>query len=431
MGYHLKLFSNEDSTGFNPKLPTILHIDLNCCFASIEQQANPNLRGKPVVVTPTLSLSGCVISPSREAKALGIKTGTRNRQALAICPNLIILHADPDKYRFVHLQMRKLLQEYSSVVIPKSIDEFIVDFSDYPKVYPVLNTLAKEIKQRIKDEIGEILTVSIGIGPNRFLAKTAAGIKKPDGLEEINFDNHPAMFANLKLVDLPGINFRMERRLNFAGIGSVTALYNASLDKLIKSFGGVAGYYWYLKLRGWEIEEGERARKSYGNSCVIGQPLTTRDQVLGVIQKLTEKMGQRLRFGGAQARGVHLSLMYADHSYWHEGHKLDKYLFDSRDIYQQLVAILQNQPEPRPVKKIAVTVFDLEFSPSYQLELFADTSKQAQLVAAVDKVNRQWGCFTLTPARMLEFKDQEVVVDRIAFGGVKELEELSLIGGGV
>lgn len=430
MGYHLKLFSEEDQTSFNPKLPQLCHIDLNCCFASIEQQANPLFRGKPLVVTPTMSRSGCVISPSREAKALGIKTGTRNWEALKVCPNLIILHADPDKYRFVHLKLKKLLQDYSNTVLPKSIDEFIVDFSDYPNVYPKLHQIGQEIKERIKAEIGEVLTVSIGIGPNRFLAKTAAGIKKPDGLEEINFDNHLEVFSNLKLTDLPGINIRNQRRLNLAGIQTVPELATRSLNQLTQAFHSVEGLYWYLKLRGWEIEETERARRSYGNSCVIGQPLQNQNQVLAVIQKLTEKMGYRLRRGGAQAQGVHLSLVYADHSYWHKGRKVERYLFDSQDLYQELTRLLQDQPSFRPVKKVAVTAFDLEFAKGYQLELFSDTAKQVKRVKAVDQINSYYGHFTLTPTRMLPFKDQEVVVDRIAFGGVKELEELSLDDGG-
>lgn len=161
-------------TNFNPAPPLVMHIDFNSCFASIEQQANPLLRGKPVVVAAYASPKGCILAASREAKTMGkIKTGMQVQQARTLIPNLIVLEPDSMKYRAAHRALYKLLLSYTSDVEPKSIDEFVCYFQDF-KTRPDPKAMALEIKSRIKSELGEYLTVSIGFGPNRFLAKQAA-----------------------------------------------------------------------------------------------------------------------------------------------------------------------------------------------------------------------------------------------------------------
>lgn len=160
---------------FNPNPPTILHIDLNSCFATVEQQAKPLLRGKVIGMALFTGRGGCVIAPSIEAKRLGIKTGMRVGEYQNIYPKMIILPPDPPKYRFVHMRIRHLLEEYSPKVVPKSIDEFVVDFSGTPSFKRGLVDTAQEIKDRMRAEIGGHLTTSVGIAPNRTLAKLAAG----------------------------------------------------------------------------------------------------------------------------------------------------------------------------------------------------------------------------------------------------------------
>ena len=182
MAYPTELF-------FNPKPSTVMHIDLNSCFATVEQQANPHLRGKPIAVAAYDSPSGCIIAPSVEAKLLGIKVGMRVKDGRLLCPNLIIHEPDPWKYRNVHLALKKIISNYTNNFYPKSIDEFVLDLEGYPAFSLGMTNIAKEIKRRIKKEVGEWLTVSVGISTNRFLAKTASGLNKPDGLDEINSQN--------------------------------------------------------------------------------------------------------------------------------------------------------------------------------------------------------------------------------------------------
>src|SRR3989339_2040646 len=139
----------------NPNEPTIMHLDLNSCFASIEQQANPLLRGKPIVVAAYTTPNGCILAPSIEAKKEGIKVGMRVRDAQLLYPKVVVLTPDPPKYRDVHLRLRRLLNEYSPNVVPKSIDEAVIDFSGTTALTRGLVNTGLEIKKRIKNEIGE------------------------------------------------------------------------------------------------------------------------------------------------------------------------------------------------------------------------------------------------------------------------------------
>ncbi|KKQ98780.1 MAG: Nucleotidyltransferase/DNA polymerase involved in DNA repair [Candidatus Woesebacteria bacterium GW2011_GWB1_39_12] len=410
---------------FNPKPSTILHIDLNSCFATIEQQANPHLRGKPIAVAAYSTPNGCILAPSVEAKRYGIKTGMRVKDGKLLYPNLIILPPDPWKYRNVHLKLRRLISNYTADLYPKSIDEFVLNLEGYPSlVTSSMENVAREIKTRIKKEIGEWLTVSIGIAPNRFLAKLASSFHKPDGLDEINKANFLDCYLKLRLTDLPYIKIRNAIRLNNMGIYTVVDFYNAPLWKLKAAFESINGYYWYLRLRGWEIDDAIFRRRSYGNSYALPRPLVTPEELSPILAKLVTKMGARLRHAGYKAKGVHVAVSFRDGGFWHKNVTLEKVIFDTRDIYKKAFKILCSSPYRKPVRELAVSSFNLMKYRQTQLELFEDVVRKEKLVNSIDEINERWGDFVITPARMLAASD--AVPDRIAFGGVKELEEFTL-----
>lgn len=407
---------------FNTKLPTIMHIDLNSCFATIEQQANPFWRDKPLAVAAYNSPAGCIVAPSVEAKRFGIKTGMRVKDGKMLCPELIVVTPDPWKYRSIHLQFRKIIESYTDHYAPKSIDEFVLDLEGAPAYKKGMVTVAQEIKDRIRKEVGEFLRVSIGIAPNRFLAKQGAGLHKPDGLDIIDRDNYLDIYSNLSLTDLTGIKTANTIRLNNCGIYTVLDFYNGSIATLRSAFQSICGYYWYLRLHGWEIDDVEFARHSYGNSFAIPKPLEKVEDLAPILMKLIEKTGMRLRTAGYRAKGVHLALVFRDWDYWHKGVTLPDYIFDSRDIYKMAFRLLQSCPQRKPVREIAESVFHLEKHEHSQLGLFEDTIKKEKLVEAVDTINKRWGNFVITPAMMMGTED--LVIDRVAFGGIKELEEI-------
>ncbi|OGC79558.1 hypothetical protein A3K01_01425 [candidate division WWE3 bacterium RIFOXYD1_FULL_43_17] len=410
---------------FNPKPPTLMLIDINSCFATIEQQANPQLRGHPVAVAAYDTPSGCILAASYEAKRLGVKTGMRVKEGKLLAPNLTVLTPDPQKYRDVHLKLRAVLNKFSDVVIPKSIDEFIVNLEGCPSFKKGMRNVAAEIKELIKKDVGDWITVSIGIGPNIFLAKTAAGLKKPDGLEEIVVNNFEAVYSSLEITGLHGIKQRNAARLATQNIYTVTDFYKASSATLERAFGSITGYYWYLRLRGWEIDDVEWGRRSYGNSYAIPDRLSKNEDLAPILYKLVEKTARRLRKAGYKAKGVHVSINYRDGSHWHHGHITGKTLFDPRDVFKEAYRIMCHSPYAgKTVAILAESVFDIFDNDTTQLDLFDDIGRKEKLYSAVDEITDKWGEFVITPARMLSAKKH--VHDRIAFGGIKELEEFTL-----
>lgn len=406
---------------FNPKASTIMHIDLNSCFATVEQQANPHLRGKPIAVAAYNSASGCIIAPSVEAKRLGIKVGMRVKEGRILCPTLIVREPDPWKYRNVHIALRRIIENYTNDFFPKSIDEFVLNLEGYPAYSLGMVSVAREIKERIKREVGEWLTVSIGISTNRFLAKTASGLNKPDGLDEINIKNHLDIYKKLELTDLNGIKTQNAARLNSVGIYSVLDFYESDIKKLKAAFNSISSYYWYLRLKGWEIDDVVFARRSYGNSYALPKPFYKLEDLSPILSKLVTKMTARLRKAEYKARGVHVAVVYRDGGYWHKGVGFERELFDTADIYKEAFRILKKSPYKKPVRNLAVSCFNLVKNETTQLDLFDDIGKKKEVAKAVDKVNNRWGEFVITPARLLSAKED--VQDRIAFGNVKESEE--------
>lgn len=397
---------------FNPAAPRIMHIDINSCFATIEQQANPLLRGAPIAVVAYDSPKGCILAASIEAKRYGVKTGMRLADGRALCPEMLAIPPDPDKYRFVHKSLKSLLDKYCSETHPKSIDEFVLNFASHKGENPM--KIAQNIKVDIRRDIGEWISVSIGVSTNRQLAKVAAGMVKPDGLVEITKDNFKEIYRSLKLTDLHGINTRNEARLNSVGIKSVTEFYLAPLWKLRAAFGSVSADYWYTRLRGYEIDNIEFERRSFGNSYSIPQNLRTSRQLSPILAKLVNKTASRLRAAGYSAHGVHVGITFKRGGYWHHGERLQEPVFYTSDIFKAAYRILETATLPRPVHTLSVTVYDLVPAGPLQLSAFEDLEKKKSLAQAIDKINAKFGNFVLGTANMLSAGD--AVKDRIGFG---------------
>lgn len=280
-----------------------------------------------------------------------------------------------------------------------------------------MQDIATEIKNKIKKEIGEFITVSIGIAPNRFLAKTAASYKKPDGLFEINKNNYWQVFESLKLTDLCGIKIRNAIRLSRVNVFKVTDLYNADIQKLKSGFHGIFGYYWYMRLHGYEIDNAEVARKSFGNSYSLPKPYQTFEELSPILTKLIEKMARRLRRRNYEAQGVHLGISFRDHSYWHKGKKLIYPIWNTSDFKREIFKLLASAPlggDGKYARNLSVSCFNLKIKNSMQLDITCDVIKKENLTKALDIINDKYGEFTIIPARMAY--NENYVLDRIAFG---------------
>ena len=424
------ILENRKTCGFNPTTPNlafniseprVMHIDLNSCFASVEQQANPLLRDKPVAVVASVAPYGCVLAPSVEAKLWGVKTGMTLSEARLLCPWLIARLADPDKYRQVHAQFAKLLDDYSPHVISKSIDEFVLTLPQIQGFNPrqIYQTqglnpckIATDIKSRIKTEIGDYLRVSIGVSTNQILAKLASGLHKPDGFDIIDSSNFLDVYSKIDLQEFCGINVRNEARLHRVGIFTPIQFYLADIQTLKSAFQSVLGRYWYTRLRGYEVDDVEFERRSYGQSYVLPRPMKY-EEWRPILAKLIAKAARRLRSSGSYATGVGLSLNFGDHTSWHTTHKGSSLMMDDASLLTSALNLLQRTDLCKPVKKIAVTCYGLAVD-SGQLSCLVDTIKQKSLIASLDKLNDKWGEYSVTRGSFLGSEGH--VRDAIAFG---------------
>lgn len=406
----------------NYNRPMMMHIDLNSCFAIIEQQANPLIRNKPVAIAAYDTPRGAVIASSYEAKALGIKLGVNVREARMLCRDVIVMMPDPEKYFDAHRRFKKVLLNYTDDVMPKSVDEFVIDFRGSRAIAlgKSLEEVGMEIKQDIRQAIGEYVTVNVGIGPNRFLAKLAAGLHKPDGLDVIDGNNLRDVYKTLELTDLPGINVRYQARLNVEGIYTPLQFLDAPLLLLKKQvFKSIVGYYWFLRLRGHEVDNINFGRKTFGQQYALGKKTIDREELSRLLMKLSEKTGRRLRRHGSIASGVHLWLNFENRMYWAKGKKLKNDIYSTQDIYLAAQKLLNSAQIPAKVTNMGVTVFGLHPSSPRQLGLFDDSRLDTRsLAVASDIVNDRYGEFTLVPAIMANMQD--VILKRVAFGSTGE-----------
>ena len=402
----------------------IMHIDLNSAFATTEQQAHPSLRGKPMGVTNRISKECCVIAASYEAKALGIKTGMRRTEAMSICPNFILLETDPPKYHAVYQKLIRIMQSYSPKTKMKSIDEGVIDFHGMESVLRgrTLIEIGYEIKQRVRDEIGDWMKINIGIGTNHFLAKQAAGWHKPDGLDKIDHTNLLDFYSQLKLTDLTGIASRNEARLNSWGINTPLDFFKADEYTLKKKvFKGITGTYWYRRLRGYEIDDYKTNLGMVGRQWVVKDPSEKNDYLLPCLSFLCETTGMKLRYREAEARGVCVWALYNNGEYWHGKRTYRTTFYTNQEIYRRAMELFNQRPHG-VVRTIGIYCYNLMPSSRNQLGLFEDVAKKDWLVKAVDEINDFYGIFTVYSANSLEGK--KIIKQKIPFGGTDYFELL-------
>jgi len=411
-----------DNLPINYNQPLIMHVDLNSCFAIIEQQANALIRNKPVAIAAYDTPRGIVIASSYEAKALGIKLGVNVREARLLCKDVIVMTPDPDKYFDAHGRFKKVLYNYTDAVVPKSVDEFVINFRGSQAVArgKSLEEIGHDIKQDVKKSLGEYVTINVGIGPNRFLAKLAAGLHKPDGLDTIDGNNLRDVYAGLALTDLPGINTRYEARLNVAGIFNPLQFLDAPVMLLQKRvFKSINGYYWYLRLRGHEVDNVNFGRKSFGQQYALGDKTSDRAKLSRLLMKLCEKTGRRLRASNFIAEGIYLWLSFENRTYWAKGKDTKVDIYSTQEIYMHAQRLMNQVVIPARVTNMGVTVYKLKPASPEQLGLFDGTRMDTKSLArAADMVNDKYGEFTLVPATMANMQD--VILKRVAFGNVKD-----------
>lgn len=409
----------------NPEEPNIMHIDLNSCFATVEQQAHPSLRGRPLGITNRLSPYCCVIACSYEAKALGIKVGMTYPEAKAICPDFLMLQSDPPKYHHVYRKLAGIMKSYSPTIRMKSIDEGVIDFHGTREVINnrPLEEIGYEIKDRLRSEVGSWMKCNVGIGPNLFLAKLAAGLHKPDGLDRIDHRNLLAVYEELGLTDLPGIAHHYEARLNAAGIFTPLDFLDASADRLQKYiFHSIVGLYWYQRLRGFEIDDQPTKLGNVGRQFVMDKSTADEKVLLPRLHYLCQTTGMKLRFKNVDARGILVWARFQSGESFVMRKMFKTPFYTDQEVYRRALLLFNQRPKHMVVTQIGVTCYQLTPSARSQLGLLDQINKEEWLTTAVDEINERYGSFTISYGDAI--KGKEIVKQKIPFGGTEYFDLL-------
>jgi DNA polymerase-4 len=411
-------------------LPTILFVDMNSFFASCEQQDNYWLRGRPVGVCVYTGRKGCVIAPSVEAKLRGIKTGMRLDEAMVLCPELVPVETHPARYREYHVKIIDVLRTFSDDVVPKSIDEAIVDLTNYQLVYKDMQQTALAIKQAIRQKVGDWLRCSIGIAPNVFLAKLASTIRKPDGLTVITPDTIDAVLETLTLTDLPGIGHRMAARLQAAGIHTPLNLRYASPDHLRAVCKSIIGWHWHLRLNfGGEVDlETNADNKSMSAMRTISaDQRSTPERLDELVQSLCLTLERRMVRQGVFCQDMSFSCRYHNgKTYNYEAH-FSEPKQDGPELYEiirERLAKFQAAHRCEPVlnehlRSMCVAVFRFIPAEVVPLHLFGNDSRKDKFRQTLYDLKTKFGPDKLI--RATELRDNPAYRDVIGFGNIKDL----------
>lgn len=393
----------------------ILHIDMNSYFASVEQQANPLLRGKPVGVCAYLSPNGCIIASSREAKKRGVTTGMRVPEAKQICPEIVLIENDPVKYRSTTERIFSILADYSHHVEPYSIDEAFVDLTGFVKSFEEGEKRGRIIQTRIQREVGEWLRASVGISYTRWLAKFAGDIAEKGSVLVITERNLDTLLSKSKLTDAWGIGERIGARLETLGMQTLLDLKRASPTN-IRQILGKMGYMLWAHVNGIDVEplkeKEERQPKSIGHSYCL--PKKTRDPryLEGILMKLCAKTGKRLREKLLEAHGIAVSVGFVDGGGLHRVEKCSYALFDTLSIFKKAHTLIFAKSFLSNVYFLAVSVLNL-VTVSKQLSIFENLEKQRNLALAIDSINEHYGEHIIFPGAM--WGTERNAPDRIGF----------------
>jgi len=337
----------------------IIHIDMDAFFASVEQLDNPELRGKPVAVGGS-GERHVVAAASYEARKFGVRSAMPSVTAKRLCPDLIFVKHHFERYEEVSSQILDIFSEYTDLVEPLSIDEAFLDVTKDKKKIGSATVIAKRIKQEIKDKTG--LTASAGISVNKFLAKIASDIKKPDGLFLIAPDDAEKFIEGLPVEKFLGIGKVTAEKMHKLGIHSGADLKKWDLTSLVRNFGKVGNFYYEIA-RGIDDRpvEVDSERKSVGTELTYEKDLTTRFEIIAELYKVEKELMERLGHAGTTGRTITVKIKFSDFRQITRSRTLMHYIRDFETLHKEVSAIRKSlKLEGTRIRLLGVSISNLE-----------------------------------------------------------------------
>ena len=390
-------------------LRTIIHADMNNCYASIEMLHHPKLRGHPVAVGGSAEQRhGIILARNYEARPFGVKVGQALWEARQKCPGLIIVPPDYDKYiRFSRL-FRGILSDYSSQVEAFGIDEAWVDITGVFKNGMDGRAIADEIRERVKFELG--VTVSVGVSYNKIFAKLGSDIKKPDATTVITEGNYRDVVWPLPAADLLGVGRATQSKLAKYGIHTIGDIARCD-TRLLQSWFGKWGMHLYAFANGYDTSpvanaEADHVIKSVGNSTTCPRDLENDCDAHIVFQNLSESVAERMREQGFMAKTVQISLRTNDLLWFERQMSLPQPTHVSTDLCNAAMALLrQNWQWKSPLRSIGIRGTNLvPIDQPRQLSIFVDEKKREKaemLEYTIDTIRRRYGHYAIDRALLL------------------------------
>lgn len=381
----------------------VLYIDMNSFFASVEQQLDPRLRGRPVAITAVDAHSGACVAASYEAKAYGVRTGTRVQDARRLCPHIIFLPSRHRLYVRFNLAVADVLDRHAELTHIRSVDEFQLALSGAARALDGAAELVARLKRAVASEIGTCLRFSAGIGPNHLLAKIAGKREKPDGFRWLSPDNLPGAIAHLALDDLPGISRAMKERLYRAGVYDVESLCRLDPRHARLIWRSVEGERFVRLLQGMDIPLLPSVRGGFGNSKVLAPEFRAPRQAYRVGRWLVETATARLRREGFVAARFSLSIGFPEGGGWSRAMSCapsqDTALF--LRLHRALWRTLWRAGPPAMIATVSVHLGNVGRLEERSGDLFAplapaDRTRGEQVAVAVDHINRRFGPGAIT-----------------------------------
>ncbi len=385
---------------------TIMHIDLDAFFVSVEQAEKPKLKGKPVVVGGRPDRRGVVASASYEARNFGIYSGMPLATAYHLCPQAIFIEGSFSKYRDASQRFMAILADFTPFLEPIGIDEAYLDVTGFESIYGSIHQMALAIKQRIKEELG--ICASVGVASCKVVAKVASDLSKPDGLLEVASGDERSFLAPLPIAKLPGIGKKTERILRGLGINTIGKLSVTPLSTL-KSHFGVSGELLRSYASGIDDRKVElpSAAKSISRETTFGKDTKDRSLLKATLCYLSERVGSNLRQQGKQARCVTLKLRYADFTTITRSQTLMQASDTDRAISDTGLKLLNKTmaQEKQPIRLIGIGVSNLT-EPARQLDMLDSSAQRVErLNKAIDRIRKKYGFTAIQTGRTLLLKD--------------------------
>lgn len=379
---------------------TVLHVDMDAFYASVEQRDRPDLRGRPVIVGADPRGRGVVSAASYEARQFGVHSAMPIGRAARLCPDGVFLPVDMEKYAAVSRQVMAILADFTPLLEPLSIDEAFLDVTGTEGLSGDGPTVAAAIKRRIASELA--LTASVGVAINKFVAKVASDLRKPDGLVVVPPGSEADFLAPLPVSRLWGVGKVTGQGLEAMGITTIGQLAAVPVVYLEARFGPSGRGLHDLALgRDDRAVEPFAPPKSMGAEETFAHDHRDLDRLRSTLRGQAERVARELRESGYAARCVTLKLRFADFSTLTRRHTDDP-TQDGLAIYQRARALLDRIPLSQPVRLIGLSASGLGPATAGQLPLLGvDPTRRARLAQAMDRVIARWGEGSLRPASVV------------------------------